>query len=588
MTLAARIRADFPILQSEMGGKPLAYLDNGATTQKPQVVIDAIVNYYTEDNANIHRGLYELSQRATDKYESAREKVAEFLNANEKEECIFVRGTTEAINLVATSWSKINLHPEDEVIVSGLEHHSVIVPWQMACAEAGAKLRVWYPNPDGELELETLESLLSERTKMVAIQHVSNALGVIHDVEAITKAAKRAGATVLIDGAQWVAHQATDVQAIGCDFYVFSAHKLFGPTGIGVLWGRRELLESMPPYQGGGDMIETVAFERTTYAPLPNRFEAGTPDIAGVIGLGAAIDYVEEIGFEAISNYETRLLRYAEDKMQEVQGLRILGNAPEKAAVISFVLEQPSIAPLDIAAALSNEGIAIRTGHHCCMPLMGQLEVAGTSRVSLAMYNTTEEVDRLVTALHSLVESRTKPTAVATEDQSIQFAPAEFPSATAAADSLAEEFLDFDDPKSKTELLMELGQELPDHFEELKKISTAVPGCMSEVYLIGRPAPDSPNNFELVADSNAEIVRGLIAVLQKLFSGHTATEILEFDIEGFFRKIGLDQFVSTQRRSGLNGMIQRIRTLSSAILERDKVERDEAGRDEANREGSAD
>ena len=573
--LADKIRADFPILATEMNGKPLVYFDNGATTQKPQAVIDAIVQYYSHDNANIHRGLYDLSQRATDAFEQARAKVAKFLNAYVPEECIFVRGTTEAVNLVASSWGKQNLRVGDEVIVTGLEHHSNIVPWQMACEVAEAKLKVLYSNEDGELDLEQFAALLSPTTKMVAVQHVSNALGTIHDVNQLTAMAKSAGATVLIDGAQWVGHQATDVQAIGCDFYTFSGHKLYGPTGIGVLWGRREILESMPPYQGGGDMIETVAFEKSTYAPLPNRFEAGTPDIAGAVGLGAAIEYILSIGFDKIAAYEDALLAYATDKLDQVPGLRILGRSEHKAAVISFVLESPSIAPMDIATALSAQGIAIRTGHHCCMPLMGQLNVPGTSRVSLAMYNTPAEVDFLVDVLCQLVASRKKSgvtdsSRVASE---VRFGKPCAANVSDAAEELAEEFLEFNDRESKTELLMELGQQLPDNFDALKLISTQVPGCMSEVYLVGRPVQAASSRFEFSADSNAEIVRGLIAVLLHLFSGQAATEILEFDIEEFFRRIGLDQFVSTQRRSGLDGMIRRIRTLAQSIVERGAVER---------------
>ncbi|QDV24294.1 SufS family cysteine desulfurase [Aureliella helgolandensis] len=574
---ANKIRSDFPILATQMSGKPLVYLDNGATTQKPQAMIDALVHYYTHDNANIHRGVYELSQRATDAYELARKKVAAFLGVEDAAECVFVRGTTDGINLVAASWGGNNLKAGDEVLVSGLEHHSNIVPWQLICERAGASLRVWQPNAAGELDLQQLPEILSARTKMVAIQHVSNALGTIHDVAEIVRCAKAVDATVLVDGAQWVGHYATNVAELGCDFYTFSGHKLYGPTGIGVLWGRRELLEAMPPYQGGGDMIETVEFSKSTYAPLPNLFEAGTPNIAGAIGLGAAIDYVQEVGFERISAYEDALLEYATEKMTSVPGLRILGTAARKAAVISFVLESPSIAPLDIATTLSDEGIAIRTGHHCCMPLMGELKVSGTSRVSLAMYNTFEEVDRLVEVLNALVSRRASKQATAADDSNssselsaaISFAAAVAESPEAAAHELAEEFLLFDDRESKTELLLELGQELPDCFEALKVISTAVPGCMSEVYLVGRPATDKPDYFEFSADSNAEIVRGLIAVLIKLFSGQKAEQILAFDIESFFRRIGFDQFVSTQRRSGLDGMIRRIRTLAQSIADRD-------------------
>ena len=565
------IRQDFPILHTEMNGKPLIYFDNGATTQKPRQVIEAITKYYEQDNANIHRGLYELSQRATDRYEAARARVAKFLGAARPEECIFVRGTTEAINLVASSWGKLSLGPEDEVIVSGLEHHSNIVPWQMACAAAGAELKVWYGDPDGCLQLDELQRLISDRTRMIAVQHVSNALGTIHDVAGLTKLARHVGAKVLVDGAQWVGHQPTDVSQLGCDFYVFSGHKLFGPTGIGVLWGRKELLESMPPYQGGGDMIETVAFDKTTYAELPNRFEAGTPDMAGAIGLAAAIEYIEGIGFDKIAAWELHLLELATERLESVPGLRIIGKSHEKAAVLSFVLESPSIAPMDIANHLANAGIAIRTGHHCCMPLMGQMEVTGTSRVSMAFYNTEEEIETIQASLMELVESRKsqKSTLPAPQDGTeIQFGSSEFGSVVEAAEELEEEFLDFDDAESKTELLMEFGQSVPDHFEALKKISKAVPGCMSEVYLVGRPAPSDATRFEFAADSNAGIVRGLIAVLQQLFSGQQVEEVLNYDLEGFFRRIGLHQFVSTQRRSGLEGMIRRIRTLAETQASR--------------------
>lgn len=567
-SLAEAIRADFPILSTQMNGRPLIYLDNAATTQKPQAVIDALVHFYTHDNANIHRGVYPLSQRATDAFEAARRKVAEFLGGVEPAEIIFVRGATEAINLVANCWGQANLKAGDEVLLTGLEHHSNIVPWQLIGNAMGAVIRVLPTTPSGELDLSQLDQLIGEKTRMVAMQQVSNALGTIHDCATIIKRARAVGARVMIDGAQWVAHHPTDVASLDCDFYAFSGHKLFGPTGIGVLWGRRELLEAMPPYHGGGDMIDTVTFERTTYAPLPNRFEAGTPDIAGVIGLGAAIDYIRHIGWQRIVSYEQELLDYATQQMQTVPGLRIVGTAARKASVVSFVIEQPPIASLDIATRLSNEGIAVRTGHHCCMPLMGALHIPGTCRVSLAMYNTRQEIDRLVEVLRAMVSTRNPQSRSSDVDQLIAFALAIRPSVEESAEELIEEFLLFDDKESKTELLMELGQALPDTFATLKALSTPVPGCMSEVYLIGRPMPERADKLEFVADSNAEIVRGLIAVLQSLFSGQKAADILSFDIEKLFRKIGLDQFVSSQRRSGLDGMIRRIRTLAQTIVER--------------------
>ncbi|MEZ6076383.1 MAG: SufS family cysteine desulfurase [Pirellulaceae bacterium] len=403
--LGDAIRGDFPILSTQMNGRPLVYLDNGATTQKPQAVIDALVHFYTHDNANIHRGVYPLSSRATDAYEGARGKVAQFLGAAEPAECIFVRGATEAINLVASSWGNSQLQVGDEVLLSGLEHHSNIVPWQMVCQTRGARLRVLPVTSCGELDLSQLDQLLNSKTRMVAMQHVSTALGTIHDIAPIIARARQVGAMVLVDGAQWVSHFATNVVALDCDFYTFSGHKLYAPTGIGVLYGKRALLEAMPPYQGGGDMIDTVSFERTTYAPLPNRFEAGTPDIAGAIGLGAAIDYIQEIGMERIAAYEHELLgvRYAASNKYQACHCR---HRQEQGRCDQFRYRHSPIAALDIATRLSNAGIAVRTGHHCCMPLMSALDIPGTCRASMAMYNTRADIDRLVDALQEIVAAQ--------------------------------------------------------------------------------------------------------------------------------------------------------------------------------------
>ncbi len=563
-----RVRRDFPILQTRMNNYPLIYLDNGATTQKPQAVIDAIVQYYSHDNANIHRGIYSLSQRATEAFELARQKVAQFLGAPDAACCIFVRGSTEAINMVAHSWGHMNLQPGDEVLVTALEHHSNIVPWQMACQATGASLRTIPMTDAGDLDLSNLDAILNSNTKMVSIQHVSNALGTIHDLPTIIRRARDVGAKVMVDGAQWVGHFPTDVIGLDCDFYTFSGHKLFGPTGIGVLWGRRELLEAMPPYQGGGDMIETVSFERTTYAQLPNRLEAGTPDIAGAIGLGAAIDYMASLDFAQLVAHEHELLEYATEQLRQIDGLRIVGSTRNKAGVISFVCDD--VATLDIGIGLDRLGIAVRTGHHCCMPLMQRLKIAGTTRASLAFYNTREDVDALATGIKKILGERSarQPQMAAT---TIQFATASAATPEAAAEQLADEFLAFDDRESKTELLIDMARQLPNNFAQLKSICTAVPGCMSEVYLLGRPMLDSPHKFEFVADSNAEIVRGLIAVLQTLLSGQDAKLLLEFDLESFFRRIGLDQFISSQRRSGLDGMIRNIRTLALAIVQRQEA-----------------
>ena len=398
----ARIREDFPILKQRINGKPLVYLDNAATGQKPQAVIDALVNYYTCENSNVHRGVHTLSQRATDAYEGARSKVRQFLNAADDREIIFVRGTTEAINLVAQTYGRENIGPGDEIIISAMEHHSNIVPWQILGQETGAILKVVPINDDGELLLDEYERLLSPRTKLVSIVHQSNALGTINPVEQIVELAHRRGVPVLLDGAQSVAHVPVDVSRVDCDFYVFSGHKLYGPTGIGVLYGKAELLEAMPPYQGGGEMIRSVTFEKTLYNIIPNKFEAGTQNIAGSVGLGAAIDYVANLGMDNIAAYEQELLTYGTRRLAEIGPLRLIGTARHKGSVLSFVMENAH--PHDVGTILDAEGIAVRTGHHCAQPLMDRFEVSATVRASLAFYNTKEEIDALVHGIDRVIE----------------------------------------------------------------------------------------------------------------------------------------------------------------------------------------
>jgi cysteine desulfurase/selenocysteine lyase len=397
-----RIRNDFPILKQQVHGKPLVYLDNAATSQKPQVVIDTVTQYYLAQNSNVHRGVHFLSEQATQAFEGARAKVARFLNASNAREVIFVRGATEGINLVAQSYGRTFIKAGDEILISAMEHHSNIVPWQMLCEQIGARLCVIPFNYDGELFLDEYERLLNEWTKLVAVVHVSNALGTINPIKQIIEMAHRRGIPVLVDGAQAVPHMRVDVQDLNCDFYTFSGHKLFGPTGIGVLYGKADLLEAMPPYQGGGDMISAVTFEKTHYNTLPYKFEAGTPDIAGVIGLGVAIDYLSEIGLDAITAYEHELLTYATDALSAIKGVRIIGTAREKTGVLSFVLD--GIHAHDIGTILDHEGIAIRAGHHCAMPVMQRFGVPATARVSLAFYNTKEEVDALIRAIHRVIE----------------------------------------------------------------------------------------------------------------------------------------------------------------------------------------
>jgi cysteine desulfurase / selenocysteine lyase len=393
-----RIRKDFPILKQKVHGKPLVYLDNGATSQKPQIVIDTLNRYYSAENSNIHRGVHFLSERATAAYEMARGKIKRFVNARSEQEIIFCRGTTEAINLVAQSYGRTFLKRGDEIIVSAMEHHSNIVPWQMLCEQIGARLRVIPINHDGEIVFDEYRRLLSEKTKLVSVTHVSNALGTIVPVRDIVRLAHERNVPVFLDGAQAVPHLKVDVQELGCDFYAFSGHKLFGPTGVGVLYGRRELLEAMPPYQGGGDMISLVTFEKTHYNTLPYKFEAGTPHIAGGIGLGAAIDYLDGLDWKQVAAHEHDLLAYATAALSKIEGLRIIGTANEKASVISFVFDD--VHAHDVGTILDQEGVAVRAGHHCAMPVMQRFGVPATTRASFALYNTREEVDVLVRGIH--------------------------------------------------------------------------------------------------------------------------------------------------------------------------------------------
>ncbi|MDH3511980.1 MAG: cysteine desulfurase [Gammaproteobacteria bacterium] len=396
-----QFRKDFPILQQSVHGHPLAFLDNAASSQRPGVVIDSIRHYYEHDHANVHRGVHTLSHRATEAYEGAREKIRAFINADSTREIVFTRGTTEAINLIATSFGSL-LGEGDEIIISHLEHHSNIVPWQMLCDRSGAELKVIPMNDRGEILFDEFTALLGPRTRLLAIAHVSNALGTIVPVEKFIAAAKERDIPVLLDGAQAVPHQGVDVTALGCDFYAFSGHKMFGPTGIGVLYGREQWLEKLPPYQGGGDMILSVSFRGTIFNELPYKFEAGTPHIAGAIGLGVAVDYLRDIGMDRINQYEASLLDYATKAISAVDGVRLFGTAEKKAGVISFNLDD--IHPHDLGTVLDHQGVAIRTGHHCAMPVMEYFGIAGTARASLAFYNNEQDIDQLVSGLHQAIK----------------------------------------------------------------------------------------------------------------------------------------------------------------------------------------
>jgi cysteine desulfurase / selenocysteine lyase len=398
----AAIRRQFPILEREVKGHPLVYFDNAATAQKPQAVIDALVDYYTGYNANIHRGIHSLAEEATAAYEGTRTSVQQYINAASREQIIFTTGTTEGINLVAQTWGRKEIRPGDEIIISNLEHHSNIVPWYILCQEKAAVLKVIPVNENGELQMEEFEKLLSEKTRIVAISHASNALGTINPVKKIIERAHQYGAVVLVDGAQSTVHLDIDVQDLDCDFFVFSSHKLYGPTGVGILYGKKELLESMPVYQGGGEMIKDVTFEKITFNDLPYKFEAGTPNIADVIGFKAALDFVYQVGKEKIRRHEHELLVHATESLEQIPGVRIIGKAKEKVSLVSFIVDK--VHPQDLGILLDNRGIAVRTGHHCAQPLMDRFCIPGTTRASFAMYNTKEEIDQLVTGLQRAIK----------------------------------------------------------------------------------------------------------------------------------------------------------------------------------------
>ncbi|MBK1644762.1 cysteine desulfurase [Thiocapsa imhoffii] len=569
------LRDQFPILATQLHGRPLAYLDNAASTQQPREVIQAVSAYHQQYHANIHRGVYELSRNATRMHDYAREVVAHFLHAAEPAECLFTRGTTESINLVAATWGRANLRPGDEIILTELEHHSNIVPWQMVCAETGACIRVIPINDDGELDLAAYHRLLCSRTRLVAVNHVSNALGTVNPVREMIVDAHAVGALALIDGAQWVAHGPTDVQALDADFYAFSGHKLYGPTGIGVLYGKRSLLEAMPPYQGGGDMIERVTFAQTSYAQIPNRFEAGTPHIAGAVGLAAAIDWLEAIGFERVAEHEQGLLKRATERLGNIRGLDIKGTARNKAGVISWVISDPPLGTLDIGMQLDLRSICIRTGHHCCQPLMDRLGVSSTARASFALYNQLAEVERLADALEEIitaVRARVVPTApnraadhggmAAPSEEFPQFPAAVAESPAAAAETIAEVFAILPDWPMRHQQIMDFGERLPPMPAALKTEAHFVPGCQSRVHLAARVRPGTDSVIEFLADSDAGIVRGLIALLQQLYSGQSAQDILAFDAQTFFSSLGLDAHLSMTRRNGLLSLLERIRQIA--------------------------
>ncbi len=484
-------------------------------------MIDAIKHYYENDHANVHRGVHALSERATELYEEARIKVQKYIGVPCLRELIFTRGATEAINLVAQTFGRANVHAGDEIILTGLEHHSNIVPWQVLCWEKHANLRVVPVNDAGEIQLDELEKLINPATRIIAMAHVSNALGTINPVKQVIELAHKHGVVVLIDGAQAAPHLRIDVQDLDCDFYVFSGHKVYGPTGIGALYGKPQHLELMPPYQTGGDMISYVSFEKTTWNELPYKFEAGTPNIAGAIGLAAAIDYVEEIGRDAIADHEHKLLAYATKRVQAIPGVRIIGTAKDKAGVLSFIVDDPPLSALDVGTQLDLDGVAVRTGHHCCQPLMERFGIAGTARASFAMYNTLEEVDVFADTLEKIV-GRAKPRRIVPVNGEAIYPAPSAASPAQAAEEIADVFETVDDWAEKYEYLIDIGRTLPGMPDVLKQEANRVQGCQSTVFMHARKQPGSADVIEFLADSDADIVRGELALLQKLYCGQHA------------------------------------------------------------------
>jgi SufS family cysteine desulfurase len=532
----ARLRRDFPLLSSRINGQPLVYLDNAATTQKPRAVIDAISNFYKRSNANVHRAAHTLSGRATEQFEAVRRQLADWLGAASPHEIIWTRGTTEAINLVAQSYLRPRLRAGDRILLMESAHHANIVPWQMVAEATGAQIDV-LPSPGGEVDLDQYRALLERRPTLVALSHVSNALGSRFPVESMCRDAKQAGACVLIDGAQALPHFDIDLRHIGCDFYAFSGHKLFGPTGIGALWGREELLDAMSPWQGGGEMIETVSFSGTRFAGLPFRFEAGTPDIAGVIGLGAAIDYLRARDRAQLEQHEQRLLQHARACCETVPGFRALPAGPEPVSLMSFLIDGQH--PQDIALWLDQRGIAVRAGHHCAMPLMQALGIPGTVRASFAFYNTPEEAEALATTLDQLVqEQRAQVTLSASLSHIAQPIQAVY---------------DAEDWNQRYRALMQLGSALPTLPDALRDDRYRLHGCESRVWLI--TGLDAEGRLSCRADADARILRALLALLLDAVNGRTPQDVLADDLRGRIAALDLQRHLSPSRGNGLNAMI---------------------------------
>jgi len=569
----AAIRREFPILARQVHDKPLVYLDNAATSQKPRAVLDAMAGFYERSCANVHRGVHALSDRATTLYEQARLSVAGFIGAGSPREVVFVRGATEAINLAAHCFGRQNVGPGDEVIVTWMEHHANIVPWQILCAQTGASLRVVPISDEGEMRLEAYEKLLSHRTKLVALGHVSNALGTVNPVKLVIEMAHQHGAAVVVDGAQAVAHVDVNVQDLDCDFYAFSGHKVFGPMGIGILYGKLRHLEAMPPWQAGGDMIETVTFEKTSYAPAPLKFEAGTPNVGGAIGLAAALEWLKRMDRPALARHESQLVARCARSLSAIPGVRVVGQPAHRVGSVSFVLEDPRVPALDVGTRLDLEGIAVRTGHHCCQPLMQRMGVLGTVRASFSVYNTVEEVDALAACVSSIAGQIGRPRSQAATAPSPDLRPLNYPAASApsveaAAEEFAAEFEGLQDWAERYAYLIDLGRHLPSMPSDLKTEANRVRGCQSTVFLSSRARPGSADVVEFLADSDSEIVRGLIALLQAIFCGQPSAQILDFDLTGLLARLGLATNLMMSRRNGLSEMVKRLRSFAAGLAAR--------------------
>ncbi|WP_422138817.1 SufS family cysteine desulfurase [Endozoicomonas sp. ALC020] len=556
------LKKQFPILEQHAHGHPLVYLDNAATTQKPFPVIEAIDRFYREANANVHRASHYLSARSTHAFEEAREEVKHFLNAASSDEIIWTRGATEALNLVAQSWGRSQLQPGDEILLSAMEHHANIVPWQLVAEQTGAVIKVISVTRQGELDSKSFREQLTDRTRILVITHVSNAIGTVNPLQTLIPEAKARGALVLVDGAQAVAHSAIDVQKLNCDFYVFSGHKVFGPTGIGVLYGRKALLEDMPPWQAGGEMIRRVSFSGTSFNDLPFKFEAGTPNVSGVIGLGEAIRFLRSLDMGQIAEHEDRLRRKTEAGLRKIPGVTLVGEAREKVSVVSFVVE--GFHNQDIGLLLDQQGIAVRTGHHCTMPLMEHLGLSGTVRASFSLYNTLADVDAFLLALTRIVNGEFDASPLSKEIKADSAFFNQLEGEHVAEFTKNQIFQTITNARSWQEKylhIMLLGKKLPSLPETMRTEESRLHGCESTVWLHHFYDEQSMKLF-FAADSDARVIRGLIAIVISVFNGCTPKDISRFDIDGWFASLDLYNHLSPSRGNGLRAIIEEIRSIA--------------------------